>query len=203
MAHIPDGVLSLPVLAGGWTLAAGALALGLRRLDEETLPRTGVLAALFFTVSLVALPVGPSSVHALLATLMALLIGIRAVPAIFAGLLLQTLFFGFGGLTTLGLNTVTIALPGVAVAALIRPGLRRAGPARAGVVAGIGAAVAVALTGAGVALALALSASEFVPAARILVATYLPLMAGEGLLTGLVVAFLKRVRPESFAEAEA
>ncbi len=203
MAHIPDGVLSLPVLAGGWTLAAGALALGLRRLDEETLPRTGVLAALFFTVSLVAIPVGPSSVHVLAATLMALLIGIRTVPAIFAGLLLQTLFFGFGGLTTLGLNTMTIALPGVLVAALIRPVVIRAGAGRAGLIAGLGAGVAVALTGGAVALVLALSSSDFVPAARILIATYLPLMIGEGVLTGLVVAFLKRVRPESFAGAAA
>ena len=200
MAHIPDGVLSLPVLAGGWAVAAGALALGVRALDEETLPRTGVLAALFFTVSLVAVPVGPSSVHLLAATLTALLIGVRAVPAIFAGLLLQTLFFGFGGLTTLGINTVTIALPGVVLAYLIRPVIRQAGPAPAGLVAGIAAALAVALTGAGVALALALSASEFVPAAKILIATYLPLMAGEGVLTGLIVAFLKRVRPESLAE---
>lgn len=201
MAHIPDGVLSLPVVAGGWVIAAGALALGIRALDEDTLPRTGVLAALVFTVSLVAIPVGPSSVHALFATLMALLIGIRAVPAVFAGLTLQCLFFGFGGLTTLGLNTVNIALPGVIVAALIRPAVLRAGPGRAGLIAGSGAAVAVALTGGAVALSLALSASEFVPAARILAVTYLPLMAGEGVLTGLVVAFLKRTRPESFADA--
>lgn len=201
MAHIPDGVLSLPVLAGGWTLAAGALALGIRKLDEDSLPRTGVLAALFFTVSLVAVPVGPSSVHVLAATLMAFLIGIRTVPAVLAGLALQTLFFGFGGLTTLGINTVTIALPGVIVAGLIRPLVIRWSAPRAGLVAGLGAAVAVALTGGAVALALALSASEFVPAARILMATYLPLMAGEGVLTGLVVAFLKRVRPETFSEA--
>jgi cobalt/nickel transport system permease protein len=65
--------------------------------------------------------------------------------------------------------------------------------------AAICGALAVALAGTGVALALVLSASEFVPSAKILLVTYLPLMVAEALITGFAIAFLKRVKPEMLA----
>ena len=196
MAHIPDGVLSVPVLVVGWGIAAAGMAIATRRLDEPTIPRTAILSAVFFVSSLVAVPVGPSSVHLLLAALMGLMIGVLAIPAVMMGLLLQAVLFGFGGLTTLGVNTVNIALPGVLLGLVFSPFVERASATRAGVLAAICAALAVAATGGGVALALALSASEFVPSAKIIPVTYIPLMIGEGLITGFAVAFLKRVRPE-------
>jgi cobalt/nickel transport system permease protein len=196
MAHIPDGVLSIPVLAGGWAIAAGGLAVAVRRLDERAIPRTAILASAFFAVSLIAVPVGPSSVHLLLSTLMGLMIGVLAIPAVMTGLVLQVLLFGFGGLSTLGVNTVNIALPGVLVGLAVAPLVERADAGRAGLLAGLAAALAVAATGGGVALALALSSSDFVPSAKIVAVTYIPLMIGEGLITGFAVSFLKRVRPE-------
>lgn len=196
MAHIPDGVLSAPVLVGGWVVAAAGVAIAARRLDERTIPRTAILSTVFFVSSLVAVPVGPSSVHLLLAALMGLLIGVLTIPAVMIGLVLQALFFGSGGLTTLGVNTVNIALPGVLLGMVFLPFVERAGAARAAVLAAISAALAVAITGGGVALALALSSSEFVPSARIVLVTYVPLMIGEGLITGFAMSFLKRVRPE-------
>ena len=196
MAHIPDGVLSVPVLVAGWGIAAAGMAVATRRLDETTIPRTAILSAVFFVASLVAVPVGPSSVHLLLAALMGLMIGILTIPAVMMGLLLQAVLFGFGGLTTLGINTVNIALPGVLLGLAFAPLVDRAAPVKAGVLAGIAAALAVALTGGAVALSLALSASDYVPSAKIILVTYLPLMAGEGLITGFAIVFLKRVRPE-------
>lgn len=201
MAHIPDGVLSLPVIAGGWALAAGLVGLSLRRLDEAAIPGTAVLSAAFFTVSLVAVPVGPSSVHLLLSGLMGLTIGVLTAPAVMVGLALQALLFGFGGLTSLGINTVNIALPGMLVGVLLAGPVARATPGRAALLAGIGAAGAVALTGGAVALALALSSSDYVPSARVLGLTYLPLLLAEGLITGFAVGFLKRVKPEALAGA--
>jgi cobalt/nickel transport system permease protein len=199
MAHIPDGVLSAPVLVGGGVIAVAGLALALRRLDEADIPRTAIFSAAFFAVSLVAVPLGPTSVHLLLAGLMGLVIGVRAIPAVAVALLLQVVLFGFGGFTTLGVNTVDIALPGVLLGAIFAPFVAAAGPVRAGVLAALCAALSVALTGAAVALALALSASEFVPSARIVLIAYAPLMLAEGLITGFAVAFVKRVKPEMLA----
>lgn len=199
MAHIQDGVLSIPVLAGGAAVAAVGLAVALRRLDERTIPRTAILAAMFFACSLVAIPVGPSSVHLLFSGLMGLVLGVLAIPAVMIGLLLQAVLFGFGGLTTLGVNTVNIALPGVLFGALFAPWVRRTSAPMASLLSGICAALAVAATGCGVALALALSSSEFVPSAKIILVTYAPLMIAEALITGFAVGFLKRVKPEVLA----
>lgn len=196
MAHIPDGVLSLPVVAGGWAVAATAVAVALRKLDDQSIPRTAILSATFFVASLISIPVGPSSVHLLLAGLMGLTIGILTIPAVLVGLLLQTLLFGIGGLSTLGINTINIALPGVVLGALFAPVIARSEPSRAVLWGGLCGALSAALTGGGVVLALMLSASAYLPAAKIIMTTYLPLMAGEAVITGFAIGFLKRVKPD-------
>jgi cobalt/nickel transport system permease protein len=197
MAHIPDGVLSLPVLATGAVLAVGALVWSLRRLDPMEVPRVAILTAMFFVASLVAIPVGPSSVHLLLSALMGLTLGWGVVPAVAVGLALQAFFFGFGGITALGVNIVNIAGPGLLAAALgamLMP--RFAAPLSKAIVAGGLAALAVAATGTMVAASLALSDADFATAARVLVVTYLPLMAVEGVVTGVAVGALARTRPD-------
>ena len=130
MAHIPDGVLSLPVLVGGGVIAAGAVGLGLKKIGDEDIPRTAILASGFFALSLFALPVGPSSIHLLLGGLMGIVLGTAIFPAVCVALLLQAVMFGFGGLTTLGVNIINIALPGAVIGALVAPMIQRATPAR-------------------------------------------------------------------------
>ncbi|MCF4165584.1 cobalt transporter CbiM [Zavarzinia compransoris] len=201
MAHIPDGVLSLPVAAAGWAGAVAMAGVALRRLEEERIPETAILAAVFFTVSLVAVPVGPSSVHLLLSALMGLMIGPLVTVAVMVGLALQLLLFGFGGLTSFGVNTVNIALPGVVAALVLAGPVARAAPGRAALLAGIAGAVSVLATGGGVALALALSSGDYVPSARVVVVTYLPLAAAEALVTGFAIGFLKRVKPDALMGA--
>jgi len=197
MAHIPDGVLSAPVLAGGAALAAGGLALGLRRLDEAEIPKTAVLASTFFVASLIAVPVGPSSVHLLLSGLMGLVLGVRAIPAIFVGLMLQAVLFGFGGITSLGVDLVNIAFPGVAAGLIGRPMLARAQGWRAAAIGATVAAFSVAGTAGCVSLALALSSADYLPSLKVIALTYLPLAAAEAVLTGFVVSYLKMVKPET------
>jgi cobalt/nickel transport system permease protein len=195
MAHIPDGVLSMPVIVAGGVAAVAGIALGLRALDERDIPKMAILAAAFFVATLFAVPVGPSSVHLLLGGLMGLVLGVRAFPAIFVGLLLQAVMFGFGGLTSLGVDTINMALPGVVLSFLARPLMARAAPTA---LAWIGAAVAaltVLGTAAGVMLALALSSSDYVPALKIVAVTYLPLATVEAVITGFAISFLARVRP--------
>lgn len=195
MAHIPDGVLSLPVLLGGAGLAVAGVAAGLRRLDERAIPRVALLSAVFFAGSLVSVPVGPSSVHLLLGGLMGLMLGWGIFPAVLVALTLQALLFGLGGLTTLGVNTFNIAAPGAVLGLVLGPVIRAAPPGRAAALAGLGAGLAVLATGGAVAAVLWLSAPEFVPLARALVLTYLPLAAVEALVTAFVVGFLARVEP--------
>ncbi|MBN9018187.1 MAG: cobalt transporter CbiM [Rhizobiales bacterium] len=202
MAHIPDGILSAPVLIGGGVIAAAGVGLGLRRLDDRLIPRAGILAAAIFVGSLISVPVGPSSVHLLLTGLMGIMLGVVTFPAVLVVLLLQTLLFGFGGLTTLGVNTVNIALPGVVFAALLGPAIRDAGNAtKRAVLAGLVGALSVAGTGLLVAASLALSSSDYTPVASVLIATYVPLMIGEAFITAAIVGFLARVQPDALRPA--
>lgn len=198
MAHIPDGILSTPVLIGGGVIAAGGVALALRRLDDRLIPRAAILGAVVFAGSLFAVPVGPSSVHVLLSGLMGLMLGVGTFATVLVMLLLQALLFGFGGLTTLGVNTMNIALPGVVFALLLGPAIRRAtgGWARS-LLAGAVGALSVLGTGGLVALSLALSSSDYTPVASVLIATYLPLAVAEAFVTAGIVAFLARVQPDA------
>ncbi len=197
MAHIPDGVLSAPVLIGGSVASAALLGIALRRLDYDRIPQVAVLASVFFVASLAHLPIGPTSVHPLLGGLMGLVLGWAAVPAIFVALLLQAVFFGFGGLTVLGVNVFNMALPALLIAATLRPALRRAARPRAAFAIGaVAGGCAVLLTATLVCTALALSGPEFVPALGIILISYGPLALMEGAVTGAAVLLLRQTKPE-------
>lgn len=192
MAHIPDGVAAIPVLVAGAALSLGGMALGLRHLTPERLPKAAMLSALFFVASLVHFPVGISSVHLLMGGLAGILLGWAAFPAIAVGLVLQAALFGFGGVVVLGVNLANIALPAVLAGLLGRRLLGR--PALAGAVAAGGA---VAGTAAMVALSLALSGREFLVAGQALAVTYVPLMAVEAVATAAMVGLLAKVKPDA------
>jgi cobalt/nickel transport system permease protein len=200
VAHIPDGVLSAPVLIGGGMAAAALLAIAVKRLDEERIPWAAVLAAVFFVASLVHIPVGSTSVHPLLNGLMGLVLGWAAVPAILVALLLQAIFFGFGGVTALPVNVFTIAVPALAVAVLLGPAVQRSRQPRMAM--GLGAAAAVLGVGVTALLvcgALALSSEAYVPALGLVLVSYGPLAVVEAVLTAAAVGLLKKVKPEALA----
>lgn len=203
MAHIPDGVLSAPVLIGATMATAAGIAIALRRLDYDRIPQTAVLTAVFFVASLVHIPIGPTSVHPLLSGLMGLVLGWAAVPAILVGLVLQAAFFGFGGITVLGVNTFNIALPALVIAAVIGPPLRTAvRPRQAAVLGALAGGAGVMLTAVLVCLSLGFSGEEYRPALTILLASYGPLAAVEAVLTAAAVSLLRRVKPELLSMGE-
>ncbi len=191
---------SAPVLVLGAVAVAGGLAVAIRRLEYERILPTAVLAAAFFVASMIAVPLGPTSAHLMLNGLMGVLLGWGAVPAVFVGLMLQAAMFGVGGVTTLGTNTLNIALPALVCAALIRPVLSRTVRVRTAFALGLAAGgIGTALCGAMVAATLALSGSEFLPVAAAVAPMYLPLALMEGLVCGAAIAFLFRVKPEMLA----
>ena len=111
--HISEGVLSAPVLLAGWAVTAPAVAAILWRVRQFEIPRIACFSALFFVASFVHLPVGVSSMHLMLSGLVGAFLGSRAILAIFVALFLQGVFFGFGGLSVLGVNTAVIGFPAV------------------------------------------------------------------------------------------
>lgn len=201
--HIADGVISAPVIAGASVVSVAGLALGVRALVPERIPVVAVLSATFFVASLIHINIGPSSVHLIMNGLIGVLLGWAAFPAMFVGLLLQSILFGFGGVTVLGLNLFNIALPGLVCGLLARRVVNRASPALVAVAGGLAGATAVGLTALLVAVSLGLSGREFIPAARIVVLAHLPVMAIEGAVTAAAVLLILRVRPDMLANRRA
>ena len=196
--HIVDGALANEVVIGGAVLAVGGIALGLKQFPLEKIPAAGVLSATFFVASLIHVPIGPSSVHLILNGLAGLILGWAAFPALFVGLLLQAVFFGFGGLTVLGINTLNIALPAVMAGLIFGPLIARASPLMGAVWAGIGGAFAIAATTLLVAVSLVLSGDEFVPAAQFVFFAHIPVMIIEALLAAAAVTLARQVKPDLF-----
>ncbi len=194
--HIAEGVLNAPVLISGATIAVAGTAIGLKKLEYQEMPRVAVLSSAFFVASLIHIPVGPTSAHLILNGLAGIILGWTAFPALLLALFLQAILFQFGGLTTLGINTVTMALPAVfcylLFAKLVRLENRTLNFA-GGFFTGL---LSILLSGILVALALSLSGEAFIPVARMVVIIHIPVMVIEGIITGFVVLFLKRVKPE-------
>jgi len=192
--HISEGVLSAPVLVTGGALAAAGTAIGLKKIDYDHIARVGILSATFFVASLVHVPIGPSSVHLIMNGIVGLLLGWAAFPAILVALLLQAVFFQFGGITTLGVNTIIMALPAVICYYLFAPLLHK--DRKFLLLAGFGCGFCAVLFG-GVIVGLALMFTEenFLKVAMLVVTAHIPVMIIEGIVTAFCVAFLKKVQP--------
>ncbi|MDY6989837.1 MAG: cobalt transporter CbiM [Thermodesulfobacteriota bacterium] len=195
--HISEGVLSPGILVAGAVLSAAGVAAGLRKLENEQIPSVGILSAAFFVGSLVRVPVGPASVHLTLNGLLGFLLGWKAFPAILVGLTLQALLFQFGGITTLGVNTLVMALPAVMCHYLFGWGMRSGTRPHVLPLTAFGCGFsAVLISGLLLGFSLYLTGEAFLPVAKVVVAAHLPVMVVEGVLTAACVLFLRRVKPE-------
>jgi cobalt/nickel transport system permease protein len=194
--HISEGVLSAPVLISGVVLAAAGAAVGFKKLDYGKIPQVAVLSAGFFIASLVHVPIGPANAHLILNGLMGLLLGWVAFPAILVGLLLQAILFQYGGLTSLGANTVIMAFPAVVCFYIFRPGVRSSKNGLSMSSAFLCGFVSVLLGSILAALALVFTGESFLGVAKIMVAAHFPIMVIEGIIVAACVKFLKKVKPE-------
>lgn len=135
--HLAEGVLPLGQAIGWSAVAAPVVAWSIRGSQVETAPSPVLMAgaaSLLFAATLLPLPVpvvGATS-HICLTPVLALLVGVRNIvwPTFFV-LVLQAVFFAHGGLTTLGINTLTLGVLGPLTAAGLWALLQRLGVANA------------------------------------------------------------------------
>ncbi|QTA86845.1 cobalt transporter CbiM [Desulfonema magnum] len=193
--HISEGILSAPVLFSGAAIAAAGTAVGLKKLDYDGIAKTGILSASFFVASLIHVPIGPSSVHLILNGIVGLLLGWAAFPAILIALMLQAVFFQFGGITTLGVNTVIMAIPAVICYMFFAPLLKKK-PVIAFSAAFACGAFSVLISGLIVAFALMFTEENFLKVCGLILAAHIPVMIIEGVVTAFCVGFLQKVQPD-------
>ena len=120
--HIPDGYLSPSTCATlyvgaviGWN---GALRRIKRTLTTRVIPLISAFAAFSFVLMMFNVPLpGGTTGHALGVTIAAIVLGPSgAILAISIAIAIQALFFGDGGITTLGANCFNMAIVGSLVA---------------------------------------------------------------------------------------
>ena len=120
--HIPDGYLSPATCATLYAGAAVGWYASLKRLKRALLSRVvpliSVFAAFAFVVMMFNLPLpGGTTGHALGVTIAAIVLGPSgAILAVSIALAIQALFFGDGGISTLGANCFNMAIVGSLVA---------------------------------------------------------------------------------------
>jgi len=188
-------------LGAGWVVASGGVAVGLKKMDETQAMRAAVMSSSFFVASLIHIPLFGVSIHLTLTGLLGIVLGWVAFPAVLVALLLQAVLFGFGGITTLGLNTCIMAAPAVAVYYVLRVLRVKPDAPSMPVVCGVLGAMAIVLASMLMAGILSLAGEAFRVAAVTLLISQLPVVGLEGVVTGAASGFLRKVSPELLSGA--
>jgi cobalt/nickel transport system permease protein len=116
--HAPDGIISVPVALAMWVVTVIAMAIAVRRtnqqLDPRTVPLLGVTAAFIFAAQMVNFPIiGGTSGHLLGGVLAAILVGPWAGTLVMACVIaVQGLAFQDGGLIVMGANIFNMGVVG-------------------------------------------------------------------------------------------
>lgn len=214
--HIADGFLSPQVCIGAGFLAAGAIGLSLRRLEQtvtsRTVPLTGMLAALVFAGQMVKFPllVVPAAYgHMLGGVLAAVIAGPWAgCVAIALVLLLQMVLFADGGWLSYGANVLNMGVVGALGGYAIYAAIRRWISGPRGIVIGSIVAAWVSVVAASVLFcvefALSHPASEFDLRGVVAMMTSLHSLIGigEALITGGIVSCVLAQRPDLIADPD-
>ena len=197
--HLSEGVLHTPVLLTGVVLAVVGVAVGLRRLESERLPLTALFAAAFFVAGTIHVPVGIGSVHLILNGMAGLFLGWAVFPAFLIALLLQVLFFSFGGFAVLGVNLCVMALPAVAAHYLLRGYLKSDMGRMAKLFTGLGSGI-IGVGGAGALASLVLAldgGKDYQDLIALLLLSHLPVFVLDGIISYGVISLLSKMYPSA------
>ena len=197
--HLSEGVLHTPVLLAGVALAGVGVAVGLRHLESERLPLTALFAAAFFVAGTIHVPMGIGSVHLILNGMAGLFLGWAVFPAFLIALLLQVLFFSFGGFAVLGVNLCVMALPAVAAHYVLRGYLKPDMGAMAKLITGLGAGI-IGVSGAGALASLVLAldgGKHYQDLIALLLLSHLPVFVLDGMISYGVISLLSKMYPSA------
>ena len=206
--HIPDGMLSAPVAGGAWILAAGGLALAVRKthksLGEQQIPILGVTAAFIYAAQMLKFPVlAGTSGHFLGAFLAAVLLGPWAgFLVISLVLIVQCLLHGDGGLGALGANMLNMGGVGALLTYAVFSSLKKILPftkKRAIASAGIAAWASVFLASALCSLEVVISGNLNYPPGAVfgsMLGVHALIGVGEAIITVSVLSLVLASRPD-------
>lgn len=205
--HIPDGFLSPPVAIATGIASAAAIAVALNRTRESLglgqAPIVGLTTAFVFAAQMINFPVaGGTSGHLLGGALASVVLGSpwAATLAMSTVFIIQSVLFADGGITALGANIFNMGLVGIwAGWWLLQPLQRLLGGSRNRLPLAAGIAAALSVVAASICCAIELAISGTVAlniALPAMVGVHILIGIGEGLITGGVLTYLVKVRPD-------
>jgi len=196
--HISEGILPVGFNIAGYLGTAALSAYGLKQTQNEDIPAVAVMGAAFFTASLIHFKIGVTSVHLTLLGLTAIILGIKAIPAILAGLFFQAVLFQHGGISTLGVNALIMMIPALLCQFTfsLLTGEKRENPLYVSSIAGGLTSISVLLATVLASSILYLSGDEFIGIAAFFTISNAGLALIEGVITGIVINRLLKIKPE-------
>lgn len=193
--HISEGVLKPEILVPAGIITAGLTAYLLYKIKPNDIVRTACMSAVFFVGSFVHFPLGPSSLHLVLGGVVGAFSGRFAFLSILVALLFQGVFFGFGGLSTLGVNALIIGLPAIFGAYFVRLGNEKTKSLQK-LFYFLAGFVPVAISSILLSAVLLLNGDEFRAIASLVLLTNSALCVIEGLICALLLSFIAKTYPE-------
>lgn len=199
--HVSDGVLTPAITIITYSGAIIATAIGLKQINQDKIHQVGILASFFFVASLIFVPIGPSSVHLLMNGLLGIVLGWSLFPGLILALLLQSIMFGFGGISALGANVINVGVPALLCFYIFRPMIQKdKGPKEIFIIGALSGFMGVALTGIMLAFTLYLSGEEFSHLAKTIFIGHIPVMIVEAIVTGFALGLVYKVRPQELIQ---
>lgn len=210
--HIPDGLLDLKTITGATMVSIPTLSLAVKktrqRLQEKFIPLTAALAAFIFIAQMLNFPISPgTSGHLIGAFLLTLLLGPwMAMIALSLVLVVQAFLFQDGGLLTLPVNILNMAVIGCMVSAFYIRVLNGRFHKKTGWISGMliiaGCVLAVTAMAAAGAVEFWISGLfELKVISGLLIGSHILIGLIEGVITLLIVRFVMKVRPDLFNES--
>ncbi|MEH2060445.1 MAG: energy-coupling factor ABC transporter permease [Nostoc sp.] len=205
--HIPDGFVSVPVAGATGLVSLAAIFIAFERSQKafgmRRAPLLGLTTAFIFAAQMINFPVaGGTSGHLLGGTLAAIVLGSpwAATLAMSTVFVIQAVLFADGGITALGANIFNMGLVGIWVGWLLYQPLQRLlGGSRGRLPLAAGIAAAFSVVAASIACAIELAISGTIPlniGLPAMAGVHILIGIGEGLITGGVLSYLVKVRPD-------
>ncbi len=177
--HISEGVLSTEVIVVSTIILAPLIINSVRKLHHEDISKVALISALFFVISTVHLPIGVTSVHFMMLGIIGIMLGWHSFTALLIALLLQALLIGFGGISSLAVNTLNTGVGAMVGFYLFRI-LKDTFPPT--VVSFLVGFLPVLVAAIGIAVALLFSNGEFLSVAKVALLAHFPLAVVEGVI---------------------
>lgn len=203
MVHIADGILAPEIWIFGFILTGFLLTYTLSKIKTEEIPKISLVASAVFVASLLHVPIGPSSVHLIFAGLAGILLGLGAFPAVFLAVLLQAFLFQHGGVTTIGVNSLTMGIPALISYGIFTGVIKKTSWKQRYVLGGsLAGGIAIFLAVVFTSVVLLMTGEELIGLMAILVISHVPVIVIETILVGGIAGFLQKVKPEMLFEVK-